>query len=153
MEYQLASKDKVNITYFNPTKGKTRWNRQRILSSPKIALDFEAEINNVIHDKFRKMKNHTNRLPKNLTGTFHDTTQEIAFLRKVDDSESYKEEIKKLKEKNMKLFNSLQEARCVSKRLLYILYEQGIINENRSIFSLFKEVKSFLHYRKIASMK
>lgn len=60
--------------------------------------------------------------------------------------EALRLQVKRLKKKNSELNGALQEARCVSRRLLQVVYEYGVISENQSIFSLFKEVRDFSSY-------
>lgn len=53
-----------------------------------------------------------------------------------------KEEIKSLRRENEELAATLKRSRGINKGLLLIMHERGIASEGRSMFSLFKDVRS-----------
>jgi len=97
------------------------------------------------------MKREARRVSKKLTKAFQNTlyNTELPTKAKQTDNETLELKIKKLKNENVALTCALQEARCMSKKLLYILYEHDIINRNQSIFSLFKEVQNLVKIGKL----
>ena len=51
-----------------------------------------------------------------------------------------KAEIEKLDKENEKLKASLNRSKEISKRLLLMLYDQGLISKSKSVLSLFRDV-------------
>ena len=72
------------------------------------------------------------------------STKDDIFFLESQNTEKYldelRESIKKLKRENLNLTKKLNDSRKISKKLINILYEHGILDKNKSIFSLFKDV-------------
>lgn len=51
--------------------------------------------------------------------------------------------VNKLKMENAELKESLTRSRRITKALLLVLYETGVLNEGKSVLSLFKDVIFF----------
>lgn len=55
-----------------------------------------------------------------------------------------KEETERLNEESAQLKASIKRAKEINKRLLLILYDQGLLNKGKSVFSLFHDVSAKL---------
>jgi len=87
-----------------------------------------------------------NKLNKQQYEYIYEAKEKIEKLKKV--IAGLREEVKSLKKESEELTSTLKRSRGINRGLLLIMYERGIADEGRSLFSFFKEVKVQVKNRK-----